>query len=105
VGASAAALRCGITGEFDFGHGITRAVPDFNVFHRHDANEPTGDKAAWVLQRMRSSGLCREAVLDFQLARRVFRADLYAQALERTPAPPPSLPPAPAPADVALATV
>lgn len=88
VGASVSALRCGITGEFDFGHGIERVVRDFNVFYRHDANEPSGDKAAWVLQRMRSSGLCHEAVLDFQLARRVFRADLYARAMEFLPSSP-----------------
>jgi hypothetical protein len=82
VGVSAAALRSGITGEFDFGHGVTRIVRDFTVFHRDHANEPSGDKAAWVLQRMRASGLCKEsAELNFPLGRRVFRADLFEKAV------------------------
>ena len=82
VGASAAALRCGITGEFDFGHGVTRTIPDFTVFNAHHANDPSGDKAAWVLQRMRTSSLCTEpSELNFALGRRVFRADLFEKAL------------------------
>src|SRR4029077_7582366 len=48
VDAPAAALRRSFKGEFDFGHGRVRTVRDFCVFHRHDANEPSGDKAAWV---------------------------------------------------------
>jgi ABC-type nitrate/sulfonate/bicarbonate transport system substrate-binding protein len=82
VGAGAAALRCGLGGTFDFGNGVTRIVNDFTVFHRYDANEPSGDKAAWVLQRMRASGLCRNPdELNFALGRRVFRADLFEKAL------------------------
>ena len=82
VGASASALRCGITGEFDFGHGIARIVPDFTVFHDRHANEPSSDKAAWVLQRMRTSSLCKEPTeLNSALGRRVFRADLFEKAL------------------------
>lgn len=83
VGTPAAALRGGITGEFDFGHGVTRTVRDFTVFHRNAANDPSGDKVAWVLQRLRASGLCQTpAELNFALGRRVFRADLYAQAAQ-----------------------
>lgn len=82
VGTSAAALRCGITGEFDFGHGVTRVVRDFTVFHRDHANEPSGDKAAWVLQRLRASGLCPQSTdLNFPLGRRIFRADLFEKAV------------------------
>jgi ABC-type nitrate/sulfonate/bicarbonate transport system substrate-binding protein len=83
VGASTLALRAGITGQFDFGRGTIRAVPDFTVFHRDGANEPSCDKAAWVLQRMGDAGLCKGAGMDLQLARRVFRADLYFQASEQ----------------------
>ncbi|MEY4386221.1 MAG: Bicarbonate transport ATP-binding protein CmpC [Verrucomicrobiota bacterium] len=82
VGASATALRCGVTGEFDFGTGVTRGVQDFFVFHRNDTNNPSSDKAAWVLQRMRAAGLCPESdSLNFALGRRVFRADLFEQAV------------------------
>ena len=82
VGASVTALRCGITGEFDFGHGIKRFVQDLTLFHDRHANEPSSDKAGWVLQRMRTSSLCKEpSELNFALGRRVFRADLFEQAL------------------------
>lgn len=82
VGASAAALRCGITGEFDFGHGLKRTVRDFTLFHAHHANEPSFDKAAWLMQRLRSSSLCKEPTeLNFALGRQVFRADLFEKAL------------------------
>lgn len=81
VGASAVALRCGITGEFDFGSGKVRTVSDFNVFHRYEANEPSGDKAAWVINRMRTGGVGLEAEqLNFALGRQVFRMDIFEKA-------------------------
>src|SRR5438128_2999662 len=68
-------------GEFDFGHGSVRTVADFSVFHRHNANEPSGDKAAWVIDHLRSSGLCKDAAtLNFSLGPQVFRADIFEKA-------------------------
>jgi ABC-type nitrate/sulfonate/bicarbonate transport system substrate-binding protein len=96
IGVSPESLRCGITGRYDFGDGTVRKVSDFNVFHCYDANEPSGDKAAWVINRMRAAGIALDATLDFKMARRVFRADLFARAKaltqpgavgESTPAP------------------
>lgn len=82
IGVSAALLRGGFDGEFDFGHGRLRTVKDFNVFYHTDANEPSSDKAAWVLQHLRDRGLCREpAALNFALGRSVFRADIFEQAV------------------------
>ncbi len=82
VNVPAAALRRGLSAEFDFGHGEVRPVTDFNVFHRHNANEPAGDKAAWVLENIRASGFCHEpSALNFTLGRRVFRTDIYEQAV------------------------
>jgi ABC-type nitrate/sulfonate/bicarbonate transport system substrate-binding protein len=82
VGVSAEALRRGFEGRFDFGTGNARAVQDFTVFHRHDANEPSGEKAAWVLQLIRAGGLCPEpSALNFALGRSVFRADLFEKAV------------------------
>lgn len=82
VGAAPEALRCGITGGFDFGNGKTRTVSEFNVFHRYDANEPSGDKAAWVINRLRSSsvGLATEQ-LNFALGRQIFRTDIFEKAM------------------------
>ena len=68
-------------GELDFGHGLVRTVRDFCVFHRHGANEPSGEKTAWVLRLVRASGLCPDlAALDFALGRRVFRGDIFEKA-------------------------
>jgi len=81
VNASADALRCGLEGRFDFGHDCSRPVPDFMVFHRGGANEPSGEKTAWVLQHLRDSGLCKDAsTLTFALGRQVFRPDIFEKA-------------------------
>lgn len=84
VGVSENALRPGFSGQFDFGRGVgVRAIPDFNIFYGHSANEPSGEKVAWVLQHMRDSGLCDDtSALNFALGRRVFRADIFEKANE-----------------------
>ena len=90
VNASADALRRGFDGEFDFGHGRVRTVPDFNTFHRNNANEPSSNKAAWALQAVRTSGMCKNpSAIDFALGRRVFRPDIFEKAvrLRNTTAP------------------
>jgi ABC-type nitrate/sulfonate/bicarbonate transport system substrate-binding protein len=81
VATPAALLVRGLSGEMDFGHGRLRTVPDFCIFHHNNANEPSRDKAAWTLDLVRVSGLCREpAELSFALGRGVFRQDLFEQA-------------------------
>jgi ABC-type nitrate/sulfonate/bicarbonate transport system substrate-binding protein len=82
VGVSTAALRAAFDDGFDFGQGQTRRLTDFNVFHRTGANEPSGEKAAWIIQHLRNSGLCKDAAaLGFALGRQVFRADIFEKAL------------------------
>lgn len=82
VGVAENTLRHGITGAMDFGHGQERVVRDFCIFSRHNTNEPGGDKAAWVFNLIRSTGLQAEpAAIDFGLARTVFRADIFARAV------------------------
>jgi ABC-type nitrate/sulfonate/bicarbonate transport system substrate-binding protein len=81
VGVPAEILIRGLSGRLDCGQNRPRVIEDFCVFHRHAANEPSGDKAAWAWQLIRASGLCSEpANLNFSLGRRVYRADLYQQA-------------------------
>ena len=83
VGAPESALRHGINGEMDFGHGTERVLRDFCIFHRDNANEPSGDKAAWVLELVHSNGFSPEpSVLNFALSRKVFRPDIFEQANE-----------------------
>jgi ABC-type nitrate/sulfonate/bicarbonate transport system substrate-binding protein len=81
VGVAKSALRAGITGEMDFGHGTTRRIHDFCIFNRDNANEPSGEKAAWAFELVRTSGLCQEpSAINFAFALRIFRADIYGQA-------------------------
>ncbi|MGH7951586.1 MAG: CmpA/NrtA family ABC transporter substrate-binding protein, partial [Limisphaerales bacterium] len=83
VGVSENALRHGLSGEFDFGHDLARTIPDFTVFHRYNANEPCGKKAAWVIQHLRDSGLCKDAAaLNFALGKKVFCPDIFEKAKE-----------------------
>ncbi|HEY2329220.1 MAG TPA: CmpA/NrtA family ABC transporter substrate-binding protein [Verrucomicrobiae bacterium] len=89
VGVPAEILARALGGKLDCGNGITRQVGDFFVFHHDDANEPSGDKAAWALQLVRASGLCTvPSALNFALGRRVFRSDLFqlaAKAISENP--------------------
>ena len=48
------------SGQFNFTRGAGRSISDFCIFHRHDANEPSADKAGWVLRNLRTSGLCKD---------------------------------------------
>ncbi len=76
-------LRHGIAGEMDFGHDRERTVNDFCIFHRDNANEPGGDKAAWVFNLVRDSGLCpNPSAINFALGRKIFRADIFDQAVK-----------------------
>lgn len=39
-------------GEFPVARGETRSLPEFTCFHRFDANEPTLEKASWVVREV-----------------------------------------------------
>jgi ABC-type nitrate/sulfonate/bicarbonate transport system substrate-binding protein len=81
VGVPQEILKRGLAGQLDCSNGVTRRINDFFIFHRDDANEPSGKQAAWALQLVQASGLCPEpAKLNFALGRRVFRTDLFEQA-------------------------
>lgn len=81
VNATVDALRSSLMGRFDFGNGRVETLPDFNVFSRHEANEPTTAKAAWVLRQFGNNGAVKN---DFSsrlaATANVFRADLFHQA-------------------------
>ena len=66
------------TGEKDH----PKTLQDFTIFARDNANEPSGQKAAWIYENLRDSGLCPDAsTLTFALAKKVFRADLFERSL------------------------
>jgi ABC-type nitrate/sulfonate/bicarbonate transport system substrate-binding protein len=75
-------LRRGWPGNFDCGHAKSVPSPDFNVFHGRNANEPSADKAAWVVKHVLPSDI-RQSFPPVELGR-VFRPDLYAQAIHES---------------------
>lgn len=83
VGAAPQALRMSLCGTFNFGHGRVEKFPDFNIFHGGDANEPTAEKAAWVIDSMLASGVLADpALIQRETASSTFRADIFHQALQ-----------------------
>ena len=74
----AAIIRTGWPGEFDLGHGQRVRLPEFNVFSGDGANEPSADKAAWVVQNLLPPD-ARHNFPPLELGR-VFRHDLYHEA-------------------------
>jgi len=83
LGVHESALRHGINGKMDFGHGRERSLGDFCIFHRDSANMPSGDKGAWAIELVRFSGLCPDpAAINFALGRKVFRSDIFEQAVK-----------------------
>ena len=81
VGAPAEALRMSMGDTYDYGYGRVEACQGFNLFHRNDANMPTAEKAAWVIQGLLRTGLTES--LPPNLASRCFRQDLFAKAQSR----------------------
>ncbi len=83
VGADEAVIANSMTGTFEYEKGDKRAVPDFNVFFRHNATYPYYSDAVWYLSQMRRWGQISEAKPDSwysDMAKQVYRPDIYAQA-------------------------
>jgi nitrate/nitrite transport system substrate-binding protein len=85
VGADAAVIANSMTGTFEYEQGDRREAPDFNVFFRHNATFPYYSDAVWTLTQMRRWGQIDEAHPDAwydEVAKSVYRPDLYQQAAE-----------------------
>ncbi|MEW6302777.1 MAG: CmpA/NrtA family ABC transporter substrate-binding protein [Verrucomicrobiota bacterium] len=80
LNASEESLRPGLLGQFGFGHGRVERVPRFNIFHRDDANEPSAQRAAWVLNHMRRSGVDALPDMPASLISQVFCMETYEEA-------------------------
>lgn len=83
VGADAEVIANSMTGTFEYEKGDKRAVPDFNVFFRYNATFPYYSDAIWYLTQMRRWGQISEQKPDqwyFDIAEKVYRPDIYAQA-------------------------
>ena len=85
VNAPPEALRRGLAGPFDFGFGRTEQLPQFNVFSRLEANEPSAEKSAWVLNHLLNCGpLPDRPMPSAAVLRRIFRADIFHEARKLT---------------------
>ncbi len=90
VGAPAQMIRASLGGDFDFGNGRVEIIPNFHVFHRNGANEPSLAHAHWVIRSLHSSGLIPDAdQIPEEAAHQWFRADIFARAaqFQATPVP------------------
>lgn len=80
VGADYDVIANSMTGTFEYEKGDKRAVPDFNVFFRHNATYPYYSDAIWYLTQMRRWGQISEEKPDSwykDVAAKVYRPDIY----------------------------
>jgi ABC-type nitrate/sulfonate/bicarbonate transport system substrate-binding protein len=70
-------LRPALTGDFDLGAGRRRHHPDALIFHGDGVNEPALGRVAWIPEQL-------AAVAPPELLHRVFRADLFRNAVSST---------------------
>ena len=76
----ASQLAPALTGRFPRGDRRVDQVPDLLVFHRDDSNDPSTDKAGWVVQNILEPSV-RNRFTPLELGR-IFRSDLFAAAQE-----------------------
>jgi ABC-type nitrate/sulfonate/bicarbonate transport system substrate-binding protein len=78
-------VAAGLVGPLDLGHDRHVDAASFIRFHRDEANDPTAEKAAWLIDSMVRHRLFPPGTdLPRDFGRRTFRSDLYRQALRHT---------------------
>ncbi|MEO8426245.1 MAG: ABC transporter substrate-binding protein [Verrucomicrobiota bacterium] len=81
VNAPSDCLNCGPLGPFHLGHTRIKSLLDLNIFHRHHANEPSDDKAAWIVGQLVRAGLLKDpGHVGSPAAQEVFRLDIFNRA-------------------------
>jgi ABC-type nitrate/sulfonate/bicarbonate transport system substrate-binding protein len=81
VGAPIQALRMSLGGSFDYGNGRVEKQSQFHIFAGDYVNEPSLEKAHWVIRNLLASGLVAEpAEIPGERAKEWFRADLFRKA-------------------------
>ena len=78
---SAEFIRPAWTGRVPISEGQISRLPEFNCFHRFDANEPTPEKAEWILRELYGDHPGRPLRPDW--IKSVFRMDVYEAAGSR----------------------
>ena len=76
------ALLPGLAGKLDRGDGHFEQSDDFTIFARNKTNEPSADKAAWILNGLRSANLLEDPKpSNCRLEEEVFSAETFDEAL------------------------
>lgn len=85
INAPIQAVRMSLSSTFDFGNGRVEKTGRQHIFHAGGANEPTPEKARWVIENLINSGAVIDpALIPSNIGARCFRTDLYSQALQLT---------------------
>ncbi len=78
------AIAASFTGLYKFSSEREEHCPDFNVFYMKDSNEPTLEKANWVVDGLDEVGAFDGKLVNgAQIAKKVFRSDLYRAGLDK----------------------
>ena len=82
VGAPIQALRMGMCGTFDYGHGRIEKHSSFHIFSGEGVNEPTPEKSDWVIRNLLKAGIVKDpSLVPVEKASDWFRADIFRKAI------------------------
>ena len=78
IGAPIQALRASLGGSFNYGNGRVEKQSRFHVFAGENANEPSPEKAQWVIRNLVASGIVDDPSLEpSERAADWFRSDIF----------------------------
>lgn len=81
IGISQNIISRSMAGDFQYtNNGQPVSVPDFNVFHRYQANYPWCSHAAWIITQMYRWGQLDQCIDIRKTAEAVYRPDIYREA-------------------------
>lgn len=85
INAPIQAVRMSLGGTFDYGNGRIEKTGGQHIFHADGANEPSREKARWVVENLIRSGAVPDPTLiPDDTTSRCFRTDIFHQALQLT---------------------
>ena len=74
----------GMAGSFDYGHGRIEKHSSFHIFSGQGVNEPSPEKADWVIRNMLKSGVVKDpSLVPVEKASDWFRADIFQKAIRQ----------------------
>lgn len=84
IGISKEVIKMSMAKDFQYeSDGQSISIPDYNVFHRYQANFPWHSQAAWIVTQMYRWGQLEEVTAIKEIVESVYRPDIYAKAAEQ----------------------